>query len=400
MKIVKIQAPTLKSALQKVKNDLGRDAVVLKTDKIEITPESFYYQITAAIDYDPKKVLEEDGSTESASAGSSILQTYGQNLNAQSSEKIEIQSMKKELQDMAALIRKQSIGREFQTMNRRVDALYRESLLLKMMDNNEAASRLVEEFSCLGFDQEFIMEMVEEMKSADQGDFERYSKDYSVFKDYFIQYLEQGLNCCFSSKKPDAGIQIIWGPPGTGKTTTIAKIAAKARMDKKKVALITLDNYRIAGAEQLRRYAHILDVPFFQAATAEEVEDCLLKLNRFDYIFIDTPGISRKNQELCTDIRKVLGAFPQKNVEHILTVEGDGHHQNLAYHERFFSSIVAPTSLVVTKFDQVISPGNLIKHLLNSNFIVKYITNGQSVPQDICVAHPSLISEVLKETCV
>ena len=107
----------------------------------------------------------------------------------------------------------------------------------------------------------------------------------------------------------NGGIKLVFfiGPTGVGKTTTIAKIASKFRVDeKKKVALLTADTYRIAAAEQLRTYANILEVPFRVIYTVEEINKALEDFKGYDYIMIDTAGHSHQNSTQKDNMRSII----------------------------------------------------------------------------------------------
>ena len=97
------------------------------------------------------------------------------------------------------------------------------------------------------------------------------------------------------------------GPTGVGKTTTIAKIASKFCVEeKKRVALLTADTYRIAAAEQLRTYANILEVPFRIVYAPEDIGQAIEEFRSYDYILIDTAGHSHQNEEQISSINSLL----------------------------------------------------------------------------------------------
>ncbi|MBO5623489.1 MAG: flagellar biosynthesis protein FlhF, partial [Butyrivibrio sp.] len=101
--------------------------------------------------------------------------------------------------------------------------------------------------------------------------------------------------------------EIFIGPTGVGKTTTIAKLASELSVtQKKKVALFTVDTYRIAAAEQLRTYASILEIPFRVIYSAEEMKQAVEDFRDFDYIMVDTAGHSLHNEELKEYIEKYI----------------------------------------------------------------------------------------------
>src|SRR5699024_1707737 len=97
------------------------------------------------------------------------------------------------------------------------------------------------------------------------------------------------------------------GPTGVGKTTTIAKLAAKSMIkDQKKVALITTDTYRIAAIEQLKTYSNILDIPLEIAYTMEDYHKARLKFQSYDLVFVDTAGRNFRDPKYIAELGKVV----------------------------------------------------------------------------------------------
>jgi len=174
------------------------------------------------------------------------------------------------------------------------------------------------------------------------------------------------------------------GPTGVGKTTTIAKIASKFSVEqKKKVALLTADTYRIAAAEQLRTYANILEVPFRIIYTIEEMESALKDFTNFDYVFVDTAGHSHQNEEQ----KNVMGSFihsvdalTQKEV--YLVVSATTKYRDLRSIADAYSQIT-DYKLIFTKLDETTALGNLLNLKLYTGADLSYVTCGQNVPDDI-----------------
>lgn len=118
-----------------------------------------------------------------------------------------------------------------------------------------------------------------------------------------------GYNLCFREKPR---IIFFVGPTGVGKTTTIAKIASKYKLEMgMKIAFLTADTYRIAATEQLRVYANILDAPMSIIYSAEEMNAAIERVSEYDLIFVDTAGFSHKNDEQCNDMKKCLQVWMQ-----------------------------------------------------------------------------------------
>ncbi len=184
----------------------------------------------------------------------------------------------------------------------------------------------------------------------------------------------------------DNGPKVIFfvGPTGVGKTTTIAKIASKFSVEKKKkIALLTADTYRIAAAEQLRTYANILEVPFRIIYTVEEMESALNDFNSFDYVFVDTAGHSHQN----TEQKNMMGTFIHSvdgivEKEVYLVVSATTKYRDLRSIADAYSEITE-YKLIFTKLDETTAFGNLLNLKLYTGADLSYITCGQNVPDDI-----------------
>ncbi|MCR4962086.1 MAG: flagellar biosynthesis protein FlhF [Lachnospiraceae bacterium] len=174
------------------------------------------------------------------------------------------------------------------------------------------------------------------------------------------------------------------GPTGVGKTTTIAKIASKFSVEqKKKIALLTADTYRIAAAEQLRTYASILEVPFRIIYTIDEMQSALDDFSSFDYVFVDTAGHSHQNREQ----KNIMGEFIHSidgvvEKEVYLVVSATTKYRDLKSIADAYSEIT-DYKLIFTKLDETTALGNLLNLKLYTDASLSYITCGQNVPDDI-----------------
>ena len=185
-----------------------------------------------------------------------------------------------------------------------------------------------------------------------------------------------------SNKKPKVVFFI--GPTGVGKTTTIAKVASKFKVDEgKSVAFLTADTYRIAAAEQLRTYANILDNPFSIVYTPEEVNDAIAKVSDCDLVLIDTAGFSHKNSEQGDDIKRLINSVDKKYEKEVfLVVSATTKYKDLLSIADVYRGI-ADYRLIFTKLDETSAYGNLLNLRLYSGAELSYTTNGQNVPNDI-----------------
>ncbi|MCM1025677.1 MAG: flagellar biosynthesis protein FlhF [Roseburia sp.] len=182
---------------------------------------------------------------------------------------------------------------------------------------------------------------------------------------------------------------LFMGPTGVGKTTTIAKIASHFAMEeKKKVALLTADTYRIAAAEQLRTYANILEVPFRVVYTEEEAKAAILSFRDFDYIFIDTAGHSYQNEELLEKMKRLLGAVAEAGeYQAFLVLAATTKYKDLTRIAASYKKLT-DYQLIFTKLDETTNLGNMLNVKQFTESEIAYVTLGQNVPDDIELFNP------------
>ncbi len=191
------------------------------------------------------------------------------------------------------------------------------------------------------------------------------------------------------------------GPTGVGKTTTIAKIASKFKVEEgKKVGLITADTFRMAAANQLQTYANILGVPLNVIYSADELLDTVKRQNReyqdLDVILVDTIGFSHKNQDQKNDTKKLITALGDiYDSEVYLVLSATTKQKDLmdiadAYME--FTKF----NLIFTKLDETKCLGNLFNMKQYTGSSLSYITTGQNVPDDIEIVNAQkLVKQLL-----
>lgn len=171
------------------------------------------------------------------------------------------------------------------------------------------------------------------------------------------------------------------GPTGVGKTTTLAKLAANFRLrEGLKVALVTIDTYRVAAVEQLRTYAEIIDLPMKVVTSPAELRRALDELAGLDLVLIDTAGRSPNDDLQLQELKSLLAETGVDEIHLVLSLAGGG--ASLEDAAQKFSSLKI-TSTIVTKLDEAMRPGSLLTAARRVRWPISYVTHGQNVPEDI-----------------
>ena len=185
------------------------------------------------------------------------------------------------------------------------------------------------------------------------------------------------------------------GPTGVGKTTTIAKLAANMRLrEGMKVGLITIDSYRIAAVEQLKTYAQILKVPLIPVLTPEEMRNALERMIDLDLVLIDTAGRSQNDDLRMAELREFLQVAEPDQVHLVLsTTSREATIRETI--EKF--KVMGAEHLIFTKLDEAVGFGVILNVLKTVNMRLSYLTNGQSVPDDIEIGSASRVARLILE---
>ena len=189
------------------------------------------------------------------------------------------------------------------------------------------------------------------------------------------------------------------GPTGVGKTTTIAKIASKFKLEKyAKVAFITSDTYRIAAVEQLNTYASIIDCPVDVVYGAEELRESLLSFKNYDLVLVDTAGRSHKSAEQMEELKDLLNVAKEFEEDYdldiYLTLSVTTKYKDLVNIAKKYDEIKG-WKVIFTKLDETCSLGNIINVKMLTNAPLSYTTSGQNVPDDIELINEQFIAKQL-----
>ena len=190
--------------------------------------------------------------------------------------------------------------------------------------------------------------------------------------------------------KGQARVALI-GPTGVGKTTTVAKLAAEySLVHKKKVAMLTLDTYRIGAVEQLATYARLLDIPLEVALSVDDVASLVASHADKDLILIDTIGRSQRSREQLAELARFLRAADPTEVHLAVSASSNPIAQTEAVGS---FGVMSPVAVVLTKLDECPQPGCILGLAASSMLPFSYVTYGQDVPDDIAVARSESLAQ-------
>jgi len=181
------------------------------------------------------------------------------------------------------------------------------------------------------------------------------------------------------------------GPTGVGKTTTLAKLAADylTHFDGK-VALVTIDTYRIAAVEQLKVYGEILCLPVEVVFSPDELQAAFARHADKDLILVDTAGRSPRDDQRLDELAAFLG--PESGTSKHLVLAAPTRNRELQETVRRFGRLPLD-SIIFTKLDECEDRGALLNIPVRQDLPVSYLTNGQRVPEDLLTAKPATIAD-------
>jgi flagellar biosynthesis protein FlhF len=217
-----------------------------------------------------------------------------------------------------------------------------------------------------------------------------------VIKEKIIEQLEKLITTTgpiVRSKKAGPHVVALIGPTGVGKTTTLAKLAANLMLkEKHKVGMITLDTYRIAAVDQLRRYADIIGAPLRVVSGGDDLRDAVRAMADCEFLLIDTAGRSPNDTMKLNDLRGVLATIEPDEVHLVLSATASEQCLQLAM-ARFGD--VRADKIIFTKLDEAAHAGVLLNVVRKASKSVSYFTTGQDVPDDIEQARGRRLAQLI-----
>ena len=386
MQIRKFEAKTMTEALSLVKKEFGPDAVILSTGSSKLGSGSFglfgspMVEITAALDRNPP-------------AGTKVIDSYTSSFNSLSPLSEDRQAALTAHAEDAGVLRE-----EIKDLRRLVAEMkeQKRSKAGKVISLPEPFENIYSGMISAGVMPRLARKCVEKgaMHLSNFGESKtigRISLAKEAVAMEIMSLVKVSGDIKLGDKKGKAVAFV--GPTGVGKTTSIAKLAAKYSRIGKDVALITIDTYRVGAVEQLKTYAKILKVPALVASNPRELREKIDHFRDKDLILIDTAGRSQRDQGQISFLREFFPG-PEDKIELHLLMSATTHDSGISDIVKRFGSLPVQRH-IFTKLDECSSFGSILNALARHKLNCSYFTTGQRVPEDLEAASPERMADLI-----
>ncbi len=390
----------MKDAMEEIREDLGPDAVILHSRKIAGTDKTgaqgaAFFEVTAAIEeHSTEEIIskwDQQPKQGAATIGGAFagVSDVGEKNSRPPHTDITTTHPDDEITFASSPSRPEQsveLRNETETGGGTRDPMALPELSIKLSELHESMlNNEVDEFVA----ESLVKTALEQTRTAKTGD---------IMTDFMPRSLERFVKCAGPIRITGPGPKIVAlvGPTGVGKTTAIAKLASAFEvLDRRSVALITVDIRRAAAVQQLRTYAEILRVPFEVALNPVELRRAVRKHSHVDIILIDTAGRSPYKWLSILELASFFNGIGDMEI-HLVLSAATRLSENLAAIERF--SALDVSRLLITKIDEINDYGEILNVASSCRKAISYLTTGQNVPDDIEVATHEKIMKLISQT--
>ncbi len=414
MKVKTFEGKDEKSVLENIKNELGVDAVVLNIKKINPTGAFSFFkskrvEITAAIDGE-LKLPTRDISKEIENKTDDEITEFLKKLPKKEEVKFVdkgnnikddlVIKLEREIEAKDEIIKNQreeiaKLNNRLNKSGKLIDKLT-SNIVNAKSNNNVELKEYENEYVQIVYDTLIEQNVMESVAHNLLYDF-RFLKNEETNINILVQNVYNKIIKIISAdysidvKKDNVDVLCFIGPTGVGKTTSIAKLASKYLLEfNYQIGLITSDTYRLAASDQLKMYAEVLGTELHVAYNREDLQQAYTSMkDKKDLILIDTAGRSHKQKKNLTELSELIQGI--ENLENYLVISLTTKSEDIinivnTYRKNFDFKII------FTKADETNALGSIINTCFLTGCIPTYITNGQTVPNDIAIIEPEKIA--------
>lgn len=359
MKMKRFAAKDMREALGMVREAFGPDAVIMSNSSTEQGVE-----VVAAVDFDESVIKEnapyyDPAPSKRTKAPIQLVEDH------------DVARLETQITEIKAMMRD----------------YFRSTRLEQVEQNNTTVTAVLRKLYDYGVSGKVCQSLLKRLDNA---------ADFEAVWQQSLTLLTSDLSVSEDSLIQSGGVHAFVGPTGVGKTTTIAKIAARfcLRYKPEHLALITTDNYRIAAFEQLATYGKILSVPVYHIDGLESLKSRLSKCQDKKLVLIDTAGLNQRDMRLQTQMDMLSDAHPNMNKVLVLAANS---HPNTVRDVLTQVRRKQIQSCVLTKLDESLSLAHIVSALIEYKLPLSYVCHGQKVPEDIMPAQAEhIISSMIE----
>jgi len=363
MKIQHYRAPDMRQALRQVREAQGPDAVILSSRKIAGGVE-----VVAAIDY--------DGDGVDSNVSELAAQQPAERYRSAPQEDFAPAARQAPADQFDGVEGDANVNEELRTLRRMLETQLATLAWSDLSRRAPVQAELLKQLTNLGLSRDLCGELVAqipprlELNEAHRLALALITRRIEVANERWVDH---------------GGVVAMIGPTGVGKTTLIAKLAARwvLRHGPKDLALISCDSIRFGAQEQIHTLGRLLGAPAFAVDGPEELAELLDRLGDRRLVLIDTAGLSQRDSGLARQLASLAAA--SSKLETCLVISGAAQAGAIEETiERFAPA--APASCVITKLDEATSLGGALSALIRARLPLVYMSDGQRVPEDL---HPA-----------
>jgi flagellar biosynthesis protein FlhF len=369
MKMKHYRAADMRQALRAVREAQGPDAVILSTRRI-----SGGVEVCAAVDYD------EQPNDVGYGGADFIPPARPAAAAAPADDPDDFASLVRRAaapaDDVAASITDSAVGEELRTMRRMLETQFASLAWNDLSRRAPIQVELLKQLTALGLAQDLATEVVTQMPSK---------MELAEAQRMALALLARRIEVAQEPWIETGGIVAMVGPTGVGKTTLVAKLAARwvMRHGARDIALISADAVRIGAQEQIHTLGRLLGAPAYAIEGIGELPALLESIGQRRLVLIDTAGLSPRAARLGEELAALAQASPRMQTTLVLSAAAQAGAIEEAV-ERFAPAKAA--SCVLTKLDEATSLGGAVSMLIRSRLPVAYLSDGQRIPEDLMPA--------------